>query len=93
MNTEPNGNEFTSSDVLDEGDMASAYQMRENAMALAKAKAAMAPETHPDFDGESCVDCGDDIPKLRLNMGKVRCVHCQTALERKGKLYAPRTEE
>ena len=93
MNTESNGNEFTSNDVLDEGDMASAYQMRENAMALAKAKAAMAPETHPDFDGESCVDCGDDIPTLRLSMGKVRCVHCQTALERKGKLFATRVEE
>ena len=94
MSTETNGNdEFSNNDVLDEGDMASAYQMRENALALAKAKAAMAPETHPDFDGESCVDCGDDIPQLRLSMGKVRCVHCQTALERKGKLYAAKADD
>lgn len=90
---EPKENEFATTDVLDEGDMASAYQMRENAMALQKAKAAMAPETHPDFDGESCVDCGEDIPKLRLGMGKVRCVHCQGSLERKSKLYASRPEE
>lgn len=87
-----NDPDFTSNDVLDEGDLASAYQMRENAMALEKAKAAAAPETHPDFDGESCVACGDDIPKARLAMGKVRCVHCQTVLERKGKLYAQRDD-
>lgn len=86
-------NEFSTTDVLDEGDMASAYQMRENAMALERAKAAMAPETHPDFDGECCVDCGDDIPQARLAMGKVRCVICQGKLERKSKLFAGRSEE
>jgi RNA polymerase-binding transcription factor DksA len=90
---DPKDNDFASTDVLDDGDIASAYQMRENAIALQKAQAAMAPETHPDFDGESCVDCGDEIPKLRLNMGKVRCVHCQGKLERKSKLYAPRADE
>lgn len=83
----------TNTDVLDEGDMASAYQMRENAMALERAKAAMAPETHPDFDGECCVDCGDEIPQARLAMGKVRCVFCQGKLERKSKLFAGRGEE
>ena len=84
---------FVSSDVLDEGDQASAFQMRENALALERAKAAMAPETHPDFDGETCVKCGDDIPEARLKMGKVRCVICQDQLERKGKLYAARGED
>lgn len=93
MMNDPTDNEFSSTDVLDDGDQASAYQMRENAIALQKAKAAMAPETHPDFDGETCVDCGEDIPKLRLTMGKVRCVHCQSSLERKSKLYAPRGDE
>lgn len=88
-----NDSEFISNDVLDEGDQASAFQMRENDMARARAAAAMAPETHPDFDGECCVDCGDDIPAERLAMHKVRCVICQGNLERKGKLYAPRAEE
>lgn len=38
-------------------------------------------ETHPDFDGHTCVVCGDDIPPARLAMGKVRCVICQGAIE------------
>lgn len=79
---------FVTTDVLDDGDIASAYQMRETAIALEKAKLTMAPETHPDFDGETCVSCGEDIPQLRLAMHKVRCVHCQSRLELKGKLFA-----
>lgn len=87
-----NDKDEINNDVLDEGDLASAYQMRENAMALQKATAANAPETHPEFDGESCVSCGDDIPAARLALGKVRCVVCQHKLERKGKLYAARDD-
>lgn len=87
-----NDNE-TNNDVFDEGDLASAYQMRENAIALQKAMAANAPETHPDFDGSSCVSCGDDIPAARLTLGKVRCVVCQNKIERKGKLYAVRDDK
>jgi RNA polymerase-binding transcription factor DksA len=39
-------------------------------------------ESHPDFDGEHCIDCEDDIPAERLAMGKIRCVPCQLVLER-----------
>lgn len=41
------------------------------------------PESHPAFDGLHCVeeDCGVEIPTVRLNMGKVRCVDCQALLE------------
>lgn len=35
--------------------------------------------TWPEPD---CVDCGDAIPLARLNLGKIRCVYCQAALER-----------
>ena len=42
-----------------------------------------APETHPDFDGRHCVDCGLEIPQQRLAMGRVRCVLCQRAIEYK----------
>ena len=30
-----------------------------------------------------CVDCGDPIPKLRLELGRIRCVGCQVRLERR----------
>lgn len=55
--------------------------IRDNAILEATRKAK--PETHPDFDGAHCVDCEVEIPKPRLLMGKVRCVHCQTVLERR----------
>lgn len=46
-----------------------------------------APEKHPDFDGEHCVDCGIDIPAARLAHGRVRCVSCQGEIERKSSQY------
>lgn len=55
---------------------------------IAAARRANRPESHPDFDGESCLDCGDTIPDQRLAMGKIRCVRCQTILEHKGKQHA-----
>lgn len=73
-------------DVYDEGDIASALEMGFIAKALAEHKNKVAPESHPDFDGEHCLDCDADIPVIRLNMGKIRCVDCQTELEMRNKL-------
>lgn len=75
------------SEVYDEADQASMIQMAETEQALAAVRSKVAPETHPDFDGQSCLDCGDDIHKDRLKMGKIRCVHCQSALEKRSKQY------
>lgn len=36
------------------------------------------------WDGETCFDCGDDMMEERIEMGRVRCVHCQSVAERKG---------
>ena len=41
------------------------------------------PESHPDFDGSTCLECGDLIPKERIKLGKIRCVWCQGLLERR----------
>ena len=49
--------------------------------AIEEVRRANAPETHPDFDCEHCVDCEVQIPKERLALGKVRCVQCQSRLE------------
>lgn len=56
--------------------------------AIDAARRATEPETHPDFDNETCVECGDPIPEERLAMGKIRCVRCQAAREHRSKLYA-----
>lgn len=73
-------------DVYDEADIASALEMGFIAKALADHKNKVAPESHPDFDGEHCIDCDAEIPQVRLNMGKIRCVDCQSELELRNKL-------
>ena len=50
--------------------------------AIEAAQRAAAPEKHPDFDGEHCVECWHEIPEGRIALGKVRCVRCQTIKER-----------
>ncbi|PZP54729.1 MAG: DNA-binding protein [Azospira oryzae] len=70
----------------DESDRASAVEAIFNAEALGDARRKAQPETHPDFDGRHCVECGERIPKERLALGRVRCVECQTTLEHQRKL-------
>ena len=72
--------------MADENDRASALEaaFNENAIQVVRQKAA--PETHPDFDGKHCVECGEGIPQVRLTNGRVRCVVCQNILEKRQKL-------
>ena len=58
--------------------------------AIASVRQAMAPECHPDFDGRTCVECGDDMPQVRLDMKRVRCASCQTEIEHRNKLRGGR---
>lgn len=74
-------------DLRDEGDIASAIEMEFTANAIKQQQAKNAPETHPDFDGEHCIDCDIVIPAARLALNKIRCVTCQGILEQKNKLY------
>lgn len=67
--------------VLDEGEEAALRQMQENQHALSKIQSLLAPQTHPDFDGIHCIDCDNEIPKGRIADGRIRCVHCQSAIE------------
>lgn len=63
-------------------------QQRENEeRALANVRAHLAPENHPDFDGSHCIDCGELIPKPRLQDGRIRCVRCQETKERGSRLF------
>ena len=86
----PDENQYTvedpgfldSSEVHDETDQAQWQQLREMAAIQARARALAAPENHPDFDGQHCVDCDCAIPPGRLKLGKVRCVDCQGDLEK-----------
>jgi RNA polymerase-binding transcription factor DksA len=76
-------------EVGDEVDRANelAQMETENSLYLARKKAA--PEQLPRADGTyeqtDCIDCGGEIPLGRLNLGKVRCIGCQSALERRAR--------
>lgn len=85
---QPDEDVYDNTEVYDEGDIASAYERDFILKALQRHKEKLAPETHPDFDGESCITCSNEIPVLRLQMGKIRCVECQEKLEKRKKLYA-----
>lgn len=47
----------------------------------------LAPEQHPLFDGVNCVEeaCRVPIPKVRLDMGRIRCVDCQQLVEQRAR--------
>ena len=50
--------------------------------ALSRQVGKSAPETHPEFNGVDCIECNEPIPPARLSLHKVRCVECQSRLER-----------
>lgn len=64
-------------------DAAQEMQQKTNEMLIQEASRRAAPESDPDFDGVHCIDGGERIPDARLALGKMRCVECQTALEKK----------
>jgi RNA polymerase-binding transcription factor DksA len=68
---------------------AARLEAAERAAAIAANQtAANRVETHPDFDGKHCVDCEIEIPAARLALHKVRCVDCQTLLEKDSRRVA-----
>jgi RNA polymerase-binding transcription factor DksA len=87
MASEPDDNSLNNTEVFDEVDLAQMQAQNQLDALLAAHQEKMKPETHPDFDGESCIECGNTIPQGRLAIGKIRCVECQRALELFNKLH------
>lgn len=69
-------------DLLDE-----ASNLEEQQRVSAINKIQLREPTPPEFDNVHCIECEDEIPKIRLDLGKFRCVYCQEDLERKEKLF------
>ena len=71
-------------------DRASAATQRFNEASVERARRLAQPEQIQNPDGTwpqtECEDCAADIEPGRLAMGKIRCIGCQTALERRRKL-------
>lgn len=72
-------------EVFDETDYAQHLQLMEQADVSRRARELNRPQVHPDFDGMHCVECDIEIPKLRLDAGRVRCVECQQEIETESK--------
>lgn len=74
--------------MADEADLADVHVESRMAEGLSLNAKLLRPETHPDFNGKDCVECGDGLPKARLDMGRVRCTACQSAIEHRRRFAA-----
>lgn len=72
---------FQTDEVFDETDYAQHLQLMEQADVSRRARELNRPQTHPDFDGQHCIECEIQIPLLRLQAGRIRCVDCQEEIE------------
>ena len=66
----------------DESLQATALETAAREAALNKARDIANAKPPKDFDGETCIDCGEDIPQARLALGRWTCIYCQEILER-----------
>jgi len=87
--------ELSRTDPIAQG---SEIAMRVADAGVRRVQAAVAPERIPDGNGGSvpqvadadgkypqpdCIECEDPIPSVRLEMGRIRCVICQTLKEKR----------
>ena len=77
----------------DEIDMSSEMEMAFTEKAIQAAVSGLRPEHHADFNGTDCVECEDPLPELRITNRRIRCVACQTAIERRVKTTGRRHED
>jgi RNA polymerase-binding transcription factor DksA len=80
----PEDESFGSADPMDTAQRVERMQREQQIkQQLAKYK----PEQEKNPDGSwpvtECVDCEDDLPQERMEMGRIRCVVCQSKLERR----------
>ena len=85
-------NQLSDNQFSDEIDRANFIADMANQEAVNHYRLLAAPEQTRDTSGnwetEECVDCGEDIGAARLNLGKIRCISCQTIKEKKERNYA-----
>ena len=71
----------------DDLDQAAELTQMMNDSAIAQVQKLAKPEQVQNADGTwpkpDCDDCGGEMVPGRLKLGKIRCVHCQGALERR----------
>lgn len=73
--------------LADPNDMASQQEEVFTLSSVKDIQKLLAPQSHPDFDGETCLECGSDMPDQRLKDGRIRCTPCESALEGQSKFF------
>lgn len=77
----------------DELALASKLQEDMNSQGVAASRRALEPQTPKDKEGNhvkvtECVepDCGETLPPIRIEMGRIRCTPCQVLKDKADKL-------
>jgi len=68
----------------DDIDRAADLAMQQNENFINEVRRAAQPEqskVNGEWKQKECEDCGDEIPLARLELGRIRCVGCQTVRE------------
>ena len=73
---------------MDEKTLELAGDLADSMVAAGVSKSRSKPKRPDAFDG-FCL-CGAEIPQVRIDHELYNCVHCQTALERRSKLFGVR---
>lgn len=75
---------------MSDADIAQVHELRdwERNNAPRKPIPKYAPNDY-SYGPESCVECGDDMPDLRREMGVLKCTDCTSAVEARAKQWAP----
>ena len=68
-------------------DIASDIQEAFNQRGIEASRKAALQQTDENFDGKNCIECGGEIPSARLALGRIKCVSCQDALEKRSRFY------
>ena len=78
---------------MDDADIAQDLIERRLEAEERRARIAARPEFDMNFDGVHCVECGADMPEVRLKLGKCRCIECQKDFEKRKRAYDMRPRE
>jgi RNA polymerase-binding transcription factor DksA len=79
------------SDPIDQGtDLAAKFVAESVRVQAAKSRPQQVKDANGRWPITLCVSCGDDIVPKRLEYGYIRCIECQTDLEKEEKRHGSR---
>lgn len=71
---------------MDEKDFELAEEINRLEIARGIQKSRSGPKPPADWDQKSCIDCDEEVPKLRRSLGFFVCLECQVIREKRQRL-------